>query len=158
MSYGAVMQPGLIRPQQPMPAPGQLVNYGTHRTDQSMQFSMNNDDYQVWLLWVYTYAYHYFLMPIVSEYTPVDVTSTHRVRFTTDIQYTKRGDDWITVSVGVEILQGDTEDPLASTTREYDYILAGSASSPSLDVIDAGTASNPSTDTITGSLYAYSLE
>lgn len=157
-SYSGLIQQGVVRTSVSVPAPNQILVFSRERTDLAMQFSMTNDLYTDWLAWVYANAYSYFLMPVVSEYTPVDIVSTHRVRFTSDIQYVKRGDDWLTVSVGAEILQGDTQDPLAFSNRVYDFVLGGSPGSPSADVVQPGSPAAPSTDTITGSLYAYTLE
>ena len=157
-SYGGVIDWGLIRTGYAVPAPRQIKGYGRETNSLAMSFSMVNDDYITWLTWVNTYGYNWFLMPVVSEYTPVKVTSTHRVRFTSDIQYVKRGDNWITVSIGAEILQGDIEDPLALSTKAYDFIIGGTPAAPSADIIYCGTPAAPSTETITGSLYAYKLE
>ena len=77
---------------------------------------------------------------------------------TTDLELTKRGDHWLSVSVGVEVLQGDTEDPLAGTGRFYDAVIAGTPESPSADRVLAGTPAAPSTDTIQANIYAYRLE
>lgn len=158
-SYSGLIQQGIVRTSVAVPAPNQILVFSRERTDLSMQFSMVNDDYTAWIEWVYANGYDYFYMPVISEYTPVDdIFSTHRVRFTTDIQYVKRGDNWLTVSIGAEILQGDTQDSLALSNRSYEFVLGGSPGSPSPDVVNSGSPSAPSTDTITGNLYAYTLE
>ena len=157
-SYSGIIDWGLIRSGAAVPAPRQLKGYGRETNNISMSFSMENDTYTEWLAWVQTYGYEWFLMPVISEYNPVDLFSTHRVRFTTPIQYTKRGDNWLSVSIGAEILQGDKDDALAPINRVYNVINGGSPSAPSVDIINAGTPSNPSTDIITGSIYAYTLE
>jgi hypothetical protein len=157
-SYSGLVQQGIVRTSANVPAPNQILVFSRERTDLTMQFSMTNDFYEYWIEWVYTYGFNYFWMPVISEYNPVNIFSEHRVRFTSDIQYVKRGDNWLTVSIGAEILQGDTEDFLAASTRVYDFIIGGSPSSPSVDIVQAGTPSNPSTDKIIGNLYAYTLE
>jgi hypothetical protein len=158
-SYSGLVQQGIVRTAGDVPAPNQILVFSRERTDLTMQFTMVNNMYEVWLEWVYTYGFNYFWMNVISEYNPVNpIFSEHRVRFTTDIQYVKRGDNWLTVSIGAEILQGDTEDFLAPSNRVYDFILGGSPSSPSVDTVHAGTPSSPSTDIIIGHLYAYTLE
>ena len=158
-SYSGVSDKGLVRTSVSTPAPTQIQLYGSPRHDASMVFSMTNDVYaDEWLPWVDQFGYDWFNMPVVSPYDPVQITSTHRCRMTTDLQLSKRGDNWLSVSVGVEILQGDKQDPNSPTSRVYDAVNAGVPSNPSTDRVIAGTPANPSTDTIQGNLYAYTLE
>ena len=75
----------------------------------------------------------------------------------------KRGDNWTTASVDIEILQGDTQDPLSGGggdpgDRVYDFVYGQTPAAPAPDVVESGTPASPSTDTITGSLYAYTEE
>ena len=158
-SYSGLLDQGLVRTSVSTPAPGQTTLFYNPRSDLSMVFSMTNDAYWLeWLPWVQENGWDWFNMALVSQYNPVEVTSTHRCRMTTDLELTKRGDNWVSVSVGMEILQGDTEDPLAGTGRFYDAVVAGTPASPSADRVLAGTPTSPSTDTIQANIYAYTLE
>jgi len=155
-TYAGSIDQGLIRTNMPAASPSQIVGFNAPRTQITMTFSMVNDDFAEWEAWVLEFGYYWFTMPVVSGYEPVVITSTHKIRIISDIEYQKRGDNWLSVSVIAEIIQSDAEDPLAITTREYDFILAGTPSSPSTDFIDAGQNATPSTDgIIIPSIYGY---
>lgn len=105
-AYSGSIRPGISRTDIPSPRPNQRNRYNAPRTEISMTFTMTNDDYQTWRTWVLANAYNWFNMPVVSHHDPDDITSTQPVRFISDINYQKRGDDWLSVTVAAEIQQG----------------------------------------------------
>jgi hypothetical protein len=156
-SYAGNVGQGLIRTSIPVPAPNQVIGFNTPRTDWVMTFTMDNDTYKDWIAWVEQYGFGWFLMPVVSRYNPVLITSTHRVRMTTEIQYTKAGDNWLSVTVGAELVPGADQDPLAPTLRLYEFVDGGSPTSPLPDFTQPGTPASPSTDYIIGNIYDYEV-
>jgi len=156
-SYSGVSDHGLVRTSIPVAAPNQLLGFNSPTTKITMTFSMDNDTYTDWLVWVTDNGWNWFKMPVVSPLDPVLITSTHSVRFISEVQYQKRGDNWLSVSVTAEMIPGEDEDPLASTGRGYDYILAGAPASPSADTIVAGTPAAPSTPFIEANIYNYEV-
>lgn len=98
---------GLLRSEVPSARANHRIGFNSPRTELSMTFSMINDTYDTWLTWVKANAYDWFNMPIVATNTPTGITSTQRVRFISDIQYNKRGDNWLSVTVAVETVPGD---------------------------------------------------
>ena len=78
------------------------------RYELSVTFAMTNDVYyNQWWPWVKANAYGWFNMEIVNPNTPSDITSLQRVRFITPLQYDKRGDNWLGVTVGLEMVPAD---------------------------------------------------
>ena len=104
--YSGTIDHGVYRTTVPAPRPDQITTFNSPRTDISMSFTMDNDQYIAWILWVRQWAYNWFNMPVVSGYTPNEITEVRLVRFTSDIQYTKLGHDWLSVTVAVELQPG----------------------------------------------------
>lgn len=154
-SYVGTVDQGLTRTTPPVPAPNQLVGFNSPRQEFTVTFSMVNDDYDEWREWAEEFGWDWFNLPIVSQSLPVIITSVHRVRMISDLQLVKRGDNWLSVTVSIEVIPHDPVDPLANLTRNYDIIVAGSPSVPSLDVTDAGNPTGPSTDITIAELYNY---
>jgi hypothetical protein len=143
---------GLRRTAVPAALANQVKTHNSPVDSLTLTFSMTNDEYSAWLDWVRTYAWQWFQMPIVSRHTPVNITSTRRLRFISDVQYEKRGDNWCSVTVQAEILPADAEDPDAPVP-EYDWIIAGAPDDPSTDWALAGSPTSPSTDWTISHLY-----
>ena len=156
-SYYGVVDEGLIRTSFPVPAPTQVVWFNSPTVNITMTFSMDNATWLEWSEFASSYGYDWFLMPIVSPKNPLIITSTHRVRFISDMQYQKRGDNWLSITVTAEMVPGDSDDPLAPPERVYDWIIAGSPSTPSPDIIIAGGPSAPSPVGIKASIYKYEV-
>ena len=154
-NYSGVIDYGVIRSSVPAPLAEQKKIFNSPRTDISMTFEMTNDEYVDWLVWMLENGYYWFNMELVSEYAPVLIFSTHQIRVTSDFQMQKLGDNWMSVSCAVEILQSDSEDPSAQPRIEYDWVIAGSPASPSVDWLLAGDPANPSTDFDVAELYYY---
>ena len=102
-NYNGTLDQGLIRTSFRVTAPNQVKGYNSYREDISMSFSMDNDTYDAWITWVNSNGYDWFNMPVVSSRTPTDITSTQLVRFSSDVQVAKQGDNWLTVTVGAEL-------------------------------------------------------
>lgn len=105
-SYSGAIRLGVSRTEVPAARPDQRLRYNAPRVEVSMTFTMTNDDYDTWRTWVEANAYNWFNMPVVSPHEPDDITSTRPVRFISDINYQKQGDDWLSVTVAAEIQQG----------------------------------------------------
>lgn len=108
-TYTGTIRPGMSRTEVPAAQPNQRPRYNAPRVEVSMTFTMTNDDYATWRTWVEANAYNWFNMPVVSHYAPDDITSVRPVRFISDINYQKLGDDWLSVTVAAEIQQGAIE-------------------------------------------------
>ncbi|GAG52471.1 unnamed protein product, partial [marine sediment metagenome] len=106
-TYAGSVDQGLIRTTVPSAQANQIYGFNSPRVDISMTFKMVNDKYAEWLTWVKANAFDWFNMPVISPATPTDITSVQSVRFTSDIQYTKLGDNWLSVTVACELIPGD---------------------------------------------------
>lgn len=136
---------GLGRTSIPTALAKQRKYFNAPRIDKVLAFGMTNDTYVEWIAWMRDHGDSWFDIQIVSSRKPVDIMATHRVRVSTPYEYTKAGDNWIEVSVGVELVPGDAEDPLVSRP-EYDWIVAGNPQYPAADEIRAGAPATPSTE------------
>lgn len=105
--YTGIIDQGLIRTSFPVTAPNQVKGYNSPRTDISMTFSMDDATYETWLTWMTSNGYDWFNMPVVSARTPTDITSIQRVRLSSEITLTKRGDNWLSATVAAELVPGD---------------------------------------------------
>ena len=107
VAYSGTIGQGLIRTTVPRSQANQIQGFNSHRIDLSLTFSMNNDDMIAWYLWVKQYAYYWFLMPVVVPRTKTDpIMSEQNIRFTSDINYQKRGDNWVSLTVAAELIPG----------------------------------------------------
>ena len=106
-TYSGTIDVGLLRTQVPSARAAHFINNNTPTTEISMTFKMKNDLYTFWLSWALNEGYRWFNMPVVSAGTPANITSEQRVRFISDIQLTKLGDNWLSVTVAAEIVPGD---------------------------------------------------
>ena len=156
-SYSGTVDQGLVRTSFPIAAPRQLVGFNSPSVNITMTFSMHNDTWFEWSTFANTHGYDWFMMPVVSQKAPVVITSNHRVRFISDIQYQKLGDGWLSATVTAEMVPGETDDPLAPFERVYDWIIAGSPPTPSPDIIMAGSPPAPSPVGIKASIYKYEV-
>ena len=152
-SYTGVVDQGLIRTSFPIAAPSQIKGFNSPTVQISLTFSMTNAQWYDWNQFITNYGYQWFTMPVVSPKNPNLITSVHRVRTISDIQYVKRGHNWVSTTIIVEMVPGDADDPLAVGERVYDTIVAGSPQTPSADVIVAGLP--PSPEFISASIYYY---
>lgn len=146
------IDPGIRRTSVPAALANQVTVFNSPEDGLSLTFEMTNDWYAVWYEWVRTYAWMWFEMDIVSRHTPVNITSRHRIRFISEIQLQKLGDNWLSISVQAEIMPADAEDPNAPVP-EYDWVIAGTPDEPSADWELAGTPASPSTDWTIDHLY-----
>ncbi len=153
-AYNGAITYGLGRTTVPTALANQRKYFNAPRLELSLTFSMTNDEYLTWFDWMRENGLKWFRMPIVSPRMPVDITSTHRIRVMSDYQLEKQGDNWLSVTVGVEAVPGDSEDPFAPVI-EPDWVIAGGPSNPSADVIIGGTPASPSTDWYRGEIYYY---
>jgi hypothetical protein len=113
-SYSGAVDLGLLRTSAGGGVANQMLSFNSPTQMLSLSFSMDNDEYfNNWLPWVVANAYWFFEMPVISINPPVDIMSSQLVRFASDIEYLKRGDDWITLGVSVEIMYGQPADPLS---------------------------------------------
>jgi len=106
-NYSGAIDFGIVRTSIPTANASQTINNNSPTTEVSMTFKMKNDDILIWELWALNNGYQYFYMPIVSSATPTDITSVQRVRFISNIQHQKLGDDWSSCTVAAEIVPGD---------------------------------------------------
>lgn len=141
-SYSGIVDQGLTRTSAPAAAPNQEVGFNSPRNEIVLTFSMTNTVFESWMDWVEQFGWSWFEMSLVTSFEPVLITSTHRFRMTSQVTRVKRGDNWVSASVSVEMVIGDYEDPAAVGTREYDFIIAGTPASPSVDEIIAGDPLN----------------
>lgn len=111
-NYGGAVDPGLAITGVRSPQANTVKTNNSPRYELSVTFAMTNDVYgDDWWPWVRANAYDWFNMEIVNPNTPVDITSPQRVRFITPLQYTKRGDNWLGVTVGLEMVPADVLPP-----------------------------------------------
>ena len=154
--YNGVMDYGLQRTQVPAPLPSQISAYNSPTTTISMTFSMTNDTFTEWDTWVKENGYKWFNLPLVVGNLPDIITSVQRVRIISPYEKTKRGDNWLSVSVAMETVPGDILE--ADTAgRAYDIIVSGSPDVPSIDIIISETVANPPADVIQGDIYFYEV-
>jgi hypothetical protein len=105
-SYNGVISTGLQRSNMPAALANQVQTFNSQRTEINITFSMVNDLYITWFQWVNSNAYQWFNMPVISGSEPDNITGIRQVRFMSDIAYTKRGDNWLSVNVTAELLPG----------------------------------------------------
>jgi hypothetical protein len=149
--YSGVIEYGLLRTTVDTVQAYQYKRNNSQNVKISLQFSMKNAAYVEWLDWVNTNAYNWFNMELVAPHFPTnEVLSTQRIRFIDDIRYTKRGHDYLSVSVTAEVYQGTDS---AAPTRDDDWILAGTPAVPATDWIIGGTPAAPSQDWIVAHFY-----
>lgn len=154
-SYSGAMDMGLLRTSLPTAQASQIKIGNAMRPHISLTFSMKNDLYLQWWGWMKEYAWTWFTMDLVNPRQPDLITSNQRVRFTSDLQYRKRGDNWLSITVAAELYQGDIDDP-ANQGRVFNIIDGGGPSAPPADDINAGTPALPSTGgIIAAELYYY---
>lgn len=154
VNYSGVIDNGLLRSQVPSAQAIQYAQFNAPTTTFGLVFSMTNATYLEWSAFIEEFGYDWFeFNDVISGMLPqIYPTSTQRVRCISDVNYTKRGHDWLSVSVEVELIPGDSQDPLA-TLPDYDFIIAGTPASPSADWIIAGTPAAPSIEWIRAELY-----
>jgi hypothetical protein len=154
-AYTGTLEIGLLRTSLPTAQASQIKISNAMRPELSMTFAMKNTEYKDWWEWVKQYAWTWFTMDLVNPRQPTLITSNQRVRFISDLQYQKRGDNWLTVTVAAELYQGDIDDP-ANQGRIFDTIDSSGPATPPDDIIDAGTPALPSDpDIINAELYYY---
>ena len=153
--YYGVIDKGLIRTAYPAAAPSQLAGFNSPTVVISMTFSMKNSQWSQFSYFAENNGFDWFVMPVVAPNAPKLITSNMRVRFISDLDYQKQGDNWLSVTVQAEMVLGDEDDPNAMLDRSYDFIVAGTPVSPSVDVMIAGSPYNPSPTAITASIYKY---
>ena len=108
-TYSGYISTGLQRSSVPAALANQLQIFNSPRTEINMSFSMDNFEYSLWIVWVLDNAYQWFNMPVISGSAPTDITKVRQARFMSDIAYTKRGDNWLTVTVAAELLPGQPD-------------------------------------------------
>ena len=106
-SYAGVVGTGALRTSIVTPLPSQVQTFNAPVTEISMTFSMVNNTYISWSSWTTNNAYQWFRMPVVSGSEPDDILSVRQVRFSSDVSYTKQGDNWLSVTVMAELLQAE---------------------------------------------------
>jgi len=155
-SYAGVGDAGLVRTSLPTPAANQIETYNSERIDITMTFSMDMFTYPTWLTWILDNGYDWFEMPVISQRMPIDILSTSRVRVTSDTNLVKRGHNWISVTLGMELIPGDT--PIGSPGITWpNFIYANTPTTAPADSIVAGTPTSPSADLIRAGLYDYEV-
>lgn len=154
VNYSGVIDNGLVRSQVPSAQAYQYASFNAETTTFGLVFSMSNATYLEWDAWVKDNAYDWFeFSDVISGMLPqIYPTSTQRVRFISDVGYTKHGHDWLSVSVQVELVPGDSQDPLA-TLPDYDWIIGRNPYDPAPDWIIGKLPVDPATDWIRAELY-----
>ncbi len=153
--YSGDLDAGLLRSNTPSAQASQIKIGNAFRPNLSLTFSMTNDQYLQWWTWVKEWGYNWFIMDTVNPHAPTDITSPRRLRFSGDLSYQKRGDNWLSITVPAELYIGDIDDPL-DQVRVFNLINGGTPTVLAPDNIDAGTPANPSNaDTIRAELYYY---
>lgn len=135
---------GLGRTSVPAALAKQRKYFNAPKIELTVTFGMTNDTYTDWFEWIRANGDNWFDLPVVSHRAPVDILSTHRVRTMSPVELVKQGDNWVDVSVEIELVPGDAEDPFAARPS-YDWIVAGTPAAPSADDIQAGSPASPST-------------
>lgn len=153
-AYTGSTQYGLERTTIPTAVANQLKYYNRPITQLSLTFSMTNAEWPEWIQWMRDHSLSWFAIPLVTPLAPVDIVSNHQVRFTGQYVYEKRGDNWLSVTIVVEMLQGDDDDDKAQLL-DSEWIIAGTPDTPSTDWLLAGTPATPSTDWVRAELYYY---
>lgn len=103
LGYSGSQDSGVLRTATLVQLYNQARAFNATQRQVSVTFSMKNDIYPQWILWVRDNAYKWFNLPIVSSAPNTGILTTQSVRFITPLQYTKRGDGWLSVSVTMEI-------------------------------------------------------
>lgn len=101
--YAGTQDSGLRRTNTPVQLFNQQVGYNAPRREVALSFSMSNDTYLTWIAWFQANAYKWFDIPIVSGAPSTELLTPQTVRCISALNYTKRGDGWLTVSFTVEI-------------------------------------------------------
>jgi hypothetical protein len=111
-AYAGSVNYGLIIDGVGSARPNTKTTYNSPRADLSLTFAMDNETYAInWRPWVLANGYDWFNMEIVNPNAPTNITSIQRVRFTSGMQYEKRGDNWLAVTIGVEMVPADVLQP-----------------------------------------------
>ena len=106
--YSGVVDSGLAITPFPTARPNITKVFNSPRVDLSVTFTMTNNVYaDDWFPWIIANAYDWFNMQIINPNTPTDITSLQRVRFTSPLQYRKNGDNWLSITVALEMVMGD---------------------------------------------------
>ena len=107
-TYTGSVSWGLLRSEGGGPELEQRTSFNSSRTDFSMTFSMDNSTYYDWYAWIKANGYDWFEMLVVSNRLPFGpIESFQRIRIVGPIQYSKRGDNWLSVTVQAEMIPGD---------------------------------------------------
>jgi len=151
-SYEGLIDVGLRRSSMPTALPTQEKVFNSPRELLTLTFSMSNDDYISWFAWARAYGWQWFRIDIISSHKPVLITSNHIIRFVSEINYVKRTDNWVSLEVSAELLPSDAEDPNVPVPI-YDWVIAGTPASPSINNLIAKTAVDPAIDYYISHLY-----
>ncbi len=151
-NYGGEMAFGVRRTSVPTALANQVIQFNARRDTLSLTFEMTNDEYSEWFDWAKENAWWWFRMELVTPWNPVDIVSLHRVRFISELEMSKAGDNWNRITVQAEVMPADGQDPAAPVDIS-DWVIAGTPANPSPDWVIAGTPANPSTDWIIAHLY-----
>ncbi len=107
-AYAGVINPGLVRSSVPNTLAYQYQGFNSPRIDLSLTFEMDNDTYTQWVIWTQQNGWKWFQMRLVAPRAKDNPIETDQiVRFTTDTQYQKMGDNWGQVTVGAELIPGE---------------------------------------------------
>ena len=143
---------GLRRTSVPTALPQQIKDYNAPRVEIGLRFEMTIDAAPVWLQWFYDIKWRWFTMDIVSPWTPRNIVSAHTVRPISTIQYAKLGDNWCSMSMRIEVVQNDGQDPFIPEPT-YDWIIARTPWQPPPDSIIAKSPDDPAIPIIISHLY-----
>ena len=158
VSYSTAQGYGVVRTSIPGPSENQAVYFNAPSETISAQWAMDDADYAAWLAWMQANCYTWFYMPVVSSHAPVNITSTVLVRAITPISRQLAGYNWQRVSLTLELVPGQADDPLAPAPS-WDFIDGGSNAippiGPDIGPIEGGTPANPSPGLIWAQLYDY---
>ena len=107
-TYSGAVSWGLLRSEGGGSELEQRTSFNSARTDFSMTFSMDNSTYYDWYAWIKSFGYDWFEMMVVSNRLPLGpIESFQRIRIVGPVQYSKRGDNWLSVTVQAEMIPGD---------------------------------------------------
>ena len=101
--YAGVIDEGVLRTSFQVTSPNQVRLHNSPREDITMTWHMDNDTFKTWIAWIEANAYDWFNMPVISSRQPTDITSTQLVRFTSEVTTAKRGDNWMSATVSIEL-------------------------------------------------------
>jgi hypothetical protein len=147
---------GLLRTDLVSSNPSQIKSFNSAVQTIGMSFSMTQEMFNYWVVWMDTEGQDWFYMDTVTPRTPVEIVSNNLFRMLSGTQQVKRGHNYITVSATLEMIPGAPPDPLSLAHTWLNFIVAGSPASPSTpDIIEAGTPAIPSTNLVRADLYGY---